>query len=274
MSTSTRSARWPSTQTLSQSWPSVRRALIRHCGIRTSRQPTRATGDSKKDDPRTAHCFNDGTHLECCVPARASDYTNVNADGRAPGVSTNNRLPLHEYNGRWCTCVSGDVCKQQFGTEAKWTAVWVGDHLVLAVRGRPHCHGRPTGRLPPLHERHASLAAYVRMHPAFVHRVQAYMKRSPVSCSPSRAKSGTHRRRNHVRLATRSNAQPSLPLCTRIPLDLKRGPGHPKADLQCVSPTGKKMAYPRKHSRRECLAYQRQGHRGSTVRASCAAFFA
>lgn len=260
---------WPSTQTLSQSWPLVRRALIRHCGI--------MRGQSKTEDPRTTHCFADGTHLECCAPARAADYRNTNADGRAPGISTHNPLPLQEYNGRWCTCVSGDVCKQQFSTEAKWTAVWVGDLLVLAVRGRPRCHGRPTGRLPPESARQDSLAAYVRLYPAFAQRVKAYVarvSRPSVRRVPSCTKSGTRRRGRRSRsTTTRLNSRRSLPLCTRIPLDLKRGPNHPKADLQCFSPTGKRMAYPRKHSRRECMAYRRQGHAGSTVRASCAAFF-
>jgi hypothetical protein len=267
-----RASRWPSTQTLSQYWPRVRRALVRHCGI--------VRGHSEKADPRTTHCFADGTHLECCAPARAADYRNTNADGRAPGISTHNPLPLREYNGRWCTCVSGDVCKQQFGTEAKWTAVWVGDLLVLAVRGRPRCHGRPTGRLPPERARQASLAAYVRLYPAFAQRVQAYVTRvsrpsAPLGSSRAQSQSGTRRRRGRRTrsTATRSNTGRSLPLCTRIPLDLKRGPNHPKADLQCLAPAGKTMAYPRKHSRRECMAYLRQGHAGSTVRASCAAFF-
>ena len=266
-----RSSRWPSTQTLSQSWTRVRRALVRHCGIVRSQ--------SEKVDPRTAHCFADGTHLQCCTPVRAADYTNTNADGRAPGISTHNLLPLREYNGHWCTCVSGDVCKQQFGTEAKWTAVWVGDLLVLAVRGSPRCHGRATGRLPPVRARRASLAAYIRLYPTFAQRVQAYVTRvsrpsEPQGSSRAQLHSGTHRHRRPTQsTATRSKTGRSLPLCTRIPLDLKRGPNHPKADLQCLSPTGKTMAYPRKHSRRECMAYRRQGHAGSTVRASCAAFF-
>lgn len=266
-------SRWPSTQTLSQSWRRVRRALLRHCGI--------VRGNGEQADPQTAHCFADGTHLECCAPARAPDYALTNADGRAPGISTHNPLPLDQYNGRWCTCLSGDVCKQQFGTEAKWTAVWAGDLLVIAVRGRPRCHGRPTGRLPPVRARQASLAAYVRLYPAFAQRVQALVtseSRPVVARVLPRAKSGTCRRPRHVRsAATRSNLSRTLPrtlpLCIRIPLDLKRGPNHPKADAQCISPTGKEMAYPRKHSRRECMAYRRQGHAGSTVRASCAAFY-
>ena len=266
-----RASRWPSTQTLSQSWPRVRLALVRHCGI--------LRGHSEKEDPRTAHCFADGTHLECCAPARATAYRNTNADGRAPGISTHNPLPLREYNGRWCTCVSGDVCKQQFSTEAKWTAVWVGDLLVLAVRGRPRCHGRPTGRLPPERARQDSLAAYVRLYPAFAQRVKAYVARvsrpsAHQGSARAQSQSDTRRHRRPTQTtATRSNTGRSLPFCTRIPLDLKRGPNHPKADLQCLSPAGKPMAYPRKHSRRECMAYRRQGHTGSTVRASCAAFF-
>ena len=251
-----RGPRLPSSTDLSQLWPRVREALVKHCGVMRASQR-----GATADDPHTRHCFADGNHVECCVPSNKSDYDNNNREGRAQGISRNNALPLRAYNGRWCTCVSGNVCRQQFKSEAQWTAVWVGRRLFVAVRGYPRVAGSPTGRLPPGTERQATLLAYERLHPGFHARAKAFLRTS----------SQTTKRR--VTTQPRPSRTAKLPLCTSIDPDLKRGRDHPHADLQCLSPSGKPMAYPRKHSYRECQTYRRKGHKGSTVRASCSAFF-
>lgn len=253
-----RVSRLPSPKVLSQSWPLVRRALVKHCGVMSASRRIR----SSDDDPQTRHCFADGNHVECCVPSDKSDYENDNRNGLAEGISRHNSLPLRTYNGRWCTCVSGNVCRQQFNTEAKWTVVWVDRALFIAVRGHHRVVGFPTGRLPPSTERKATLLAYERLHPSFHARAKAFL----------RTKTATINRRR-IPTKPRILRTAKLPLCTSIDPDLKRGPAHPHADLQCLSPSGKPMAYPRKHSYRECQTYRRKGHAGSTVRASCAAFF-
>jgi hypothetical protein len=252
-----REPRVPSSTVLSQPWPSVRLALVKHCGV--TRASKRGTTE---DDPHTRHCFADGNHVECCVPSNKSDYENNNREGRAKGISRNNALPLCAYNGRWCTCVSGNVCRQQFNTEAQWTAVWVGRWLCIAVRGHPRVVGSPTGRLPSGTDRKATLLSYERLHPGFHARAKAFLRTNTPTM-----------KRRRVTTKPRTSRTTKLPLCTSIDPDLKRGPDHPHADLQCLSPSGKPMAYPRKHSYRECQTYRRKGHKGSTVRASCSAFF-
>lgn len=241
----------PTAKQLSRPWSEVRQTLLTICGIIQSKYV--------KDiiDPNTAHCFADGTHIECCAPTNRSDYKNDNADGAAEGISRQNRLPITEYNGKWCTCVSGDVCRTQFHTPPKWTAVWVNNYLVIAVQGVPKRWGKPTGKRPSLRDRHASCTNYESLYPGFM-----------AACS--KVITNTHNRSKHLQTKRKKR---SYPLCTAIDPDLKRNPQHPNADMTCLSPSGKSMRYPRKHSYRECKAYRRAGHKGFTVKSSCSAFF-
>ena len=190
-----------SSSELSQPWSEVRRLLLRRCGIVSSSAPVR----SQEEDPRTQHCFADDTHLECCAPANQADFARSNADGRAKGISTRNRLPLEAYNGRWCTCVSGDVCAQQFRTPPQWTAVWIDTYLVIAVNGQLVCHGQPTGNIPQREMRASSCKAYERLHPGFTKHARAQIRR--------RVRRRTQRRRTH-----RRSRRPSRSATLRRPL--------------------------------------------------------
>ena len=150
-------AKLPTNQQLSQPWNRVRNLLIKSCGIFSTSKTI-----------KIKHCFADGTHLECCAPTRKRLYSNTNADGKAPGISRHNALPLSDANGRWCTCASGNVCQNQFNTPPQWTVVWVDSRLFIAVNGKPVRMGKPTGTLPSKEERRASSIAYTRYHPNFL----------------------------------------------------------------------------------------------------------
>ena len=183
-----RVSRLPSPKVLSQPWPLVRRALVKHCGVMSASRRIRTSDD----DPQTRHCFADGNHVECCVPSDKSDYENDNRNGLAEGISRHNSLPLRTYNGRWCTCVSGNVCRQQFNTEAKWTVVWVDRALFIAVRGHPRVVGSP------LADSHRAQNERPRYWPtnAFI-RASIHVQR-PFSARRKRPRTGGVSRRNHA----------------------------------------------------------------------------
>lgn len=248
-------AKLPTNQQLCQSWHRVRNLLIESCGIKPA---------SKTIDVQ--HCFADGTHLECCAPARKRSYANTNADGKAPGISRHNLLPLHDSNGRWCTCLSGHVCQNQFNTPPDWTAVWVGSRLFIAVSGKPVRMGEPTGTLPSTHARRISLAAYEELHPAFLQRAKEYVKRAP---SSSIGRSAPKRTTTKSRTSKKKIIR-----CVDIGDDLKRGSNHDEhMDLVCISPSGKLMRYPRRYSYNECKTFRKRATKGFTIKSSCAAYF-
>ena len=168
---------------LNASWSTVRRGLVRACGI--LHQGRSAANHRRSDDPRTQHCFQDSTHLECCAPSRAT-FDNTNADGAAPGISRSNTLPMDDYGGRWCTCLSGEVCRNQFHSQPRWIAVWEPPSFrrLLVVRdGRVLAEGTPRPPLPPHHERRGSWTNYVARHG---------------SLAPRRRRATTRRRRRRV----------------------------------------------------------------------------
>ena len=148
------------TNMLSQTWPEVRRELLRRCGIRRNA--------ATLEDSRTDHCFADSNHVECCVPSSPSSYNNDNRSGSAVGISRSNKLPMDIFSGRWCTCQSGEVCRRQFGTEPRWWAVWLPrayTTLALVKRnGDVLAFGTPQNPLPPMYEREQSFDTFQKLN--------------------------------------------------------------------------------------------------------------
>ena len=208
----------PPLPSLNNSWELVRRGLVRACGIEHKSVSQRKTN---QDDPRTRHCFQDSTHLECCAPSRRT-FGNTNADHAAPGISSNNGLPLQAYNGRWCTCLSGEVCRNQFHQVPVWIAVWSPPSFrkVLIVRDNTIiADGYPRGKLPPLQDRVRSWYNYTQRHGNKLHRVQARTKRRVRSRqTPSRPifRSSIHGHRSFfARTSKKRGASPRMQIRTR-----------------------------------------------------------
>ena len=226
-----RTSRLPSTQTLSQSWPRVRQALVRHCGI--------VRGHGEKVDPRTPTVFADSTRLSAAHPC--GRLPQHHADGRAQGISTHNPRPCAgtmAVGAPACpeTCASSSLAPSPSGRPYGSATSWC-----WPSRGRPRCHGRPTGRLPPVRAPGFAGRVCTRLHPAFAEQVQAYVARVLGPSAPQAPHAHRHSRAHadivappsrRRRVRTRTLAA----VVCRIPLDLKRGPSHPKADLQCLSP--------------------------------------
>ena len=269
----------PSRSELEQPWPAVRLSLLKCCGLYAGENQR---SSSTTDDARTQHCFADANHMECCVPPKKT-YNNSNANGRVQGISRQNRLPFASHNGCWCTCQSAQVCKNQFGTLPRWTAVWVQKCLVIARGDTILVAGFPKPPLPPLNIRRQSYQYYSQHYPQFAQRVKKHVSMlNPSSARQSIRKvkrkgksqlTKSKRTSQTAQTATRKKNQP-LPLCNTIDPNLKRNAAHPTADQLCICPsTQKRMSYPRKHSYNECKQYRLQNHKGSTVKSSCAAYF-
>ena len=287
-----RSAKVSQLPNLNQPWYAVRHALVTFCGIMPSRpsvdkqQSTRHAQTFHDDDIPTQHCFADDTHLECCQPPPTS-YHNTNHRGLAPGISRANRLPLEAYSGRWCTCLSGEVCSKQFGVTPRWVAVWLPpDFRTLGIirNQRLLHHGRPTGSIPPKEVREASWRYFAAIHPEAPNILRRF-RRTRTTFSKKKTKHLRSRRSSIVtpRKPVRGQDIRRLPLCTSLDAHEKKQPSSSHHDVVpvtgyvtwCRRPrTLQPMAFPRRFSRHECRTARRVDgtYCGFTMRASCAAF--
>jgi len=152
---------------LSGDWAHVRRLLLWAAGLRDLPHVPPGQGN-------TGHAFNDYNH--CDVTCMVTNVVHNQNTGQIPGIAYGNplgrgieaaSLPELGPGGSWSTCMNGcsatppqDVAHVQFRSRIAWKLVWCPpafDAFVLVDDdGNELTHGRPSGMLPPLGERHAN----------------------------------------------------------------------------------------------------------------------